>query len=435
MAYHQGLDLKSRSQPAPQGGGHEKIDLYWVPAQGGTFRSNVSETDYALDLGEGIQITESKGHPWSNRKSKRQSGDIGGDFFTTRSYIEGELSSANISNLRYPLNQFFEYHYNFNGNLVPFDGPYVPDSGGVSAYPEGIHSSPNELDEYGTTAIARCAPGSSAADLLTAIMETIKDGLPHLVGSQTWRDRTVTAKNASSEFLNVEFGWLPLVNDITEFTSAVTHAQELIAQYERDAGRVVRRRYAFPTEESSSTEVIKENWYPQGSSMSPSPGEDDPVSLVRKTSKEVDRWFSGAFTYYLPTDYDSRKAMDRYALFARRITGLELNPNTLWELAPWSWAVDWFSNAGDVVSNVNRFASGNLYLHYGYIMERSIVKHTYSTAPTTFHGQSVPGTELTYVTETKVRKRANPFGFGVTWDGLSPLQAAIAAAVGMSRGR
>jgi hypothetical protein len=34
---------------------------------------------------------------------------------------------------------------------------------------------------------------------------------------------------------------------------------------------------------------------------------------------------------------------------------------------------------------------------------------------------------------TKRRTEANPFGFGVSWKGLSPFQLSIAAALGISR--
>jgi hypothetical protein len=73
-------------------------------------------------------------------------------------------------------------------------------------------------------------------------------------------------------------------------------------------------------------------------------------------------------------------------------------------------------------------------MRYGYMMEHSINKVTYSY-------EAIPGTyvqkpsipDLAFVTETKLRQKANPFGFGVSWDGLSPLQLAITAALGLSR--
>jgi hypothetical protein len=126
--------------------------------------------------------------------------------------------------------------------------------------------------------------------------------------------------------------------------------------------------------------------------------------------------------------------MERNALAAKRVFGAELTPETLWELTPWSWAIDWFSNAQDVIHNLNAMKIYGLVLRYGYMMEHSINKVTYSY-------EAIPGTyvqkpdvsDLSFVTETKLRQKANPFGFGVSWDGLSPLQLAITAALGLSR--
>jgi hypothetical protein len=114
--------------------------------------------------------------------------------------------------------------------------------------------------------------------------------------------------------------------------------------------------------------------------------------------------------------------------------GLDPSPDTVWNLAPWSWAADWFTNAGDVVSNLSDFASGGLVMAYGYMMEHSSVTDSYRLAD---HTGLIPmmgkPRSLDVVTETKLRIRANPFGFGVAWDGLSPFQLSILAALGLSR--
>jgi hypothetical protein len=39
---------------------------------------------------------------------------------------------------------------------------------------------------------------------------------------------------------------------------------------------------------------------------------------------------------------------------------------------------------------------------------------------------------FTLVSETKVRRKATPFGFGLTWNGFNAVQLAIAAALGIS---
>jgi hypothetical protein len=126
----------------------------------------------------------------------------------------------------------------------------------------------------------------------------------------------------------------------------------------------------------------------------------------------------------------------RIALLADRI-GLSPTPDTIWNLAPWSWAIDWFSNTGDVISNVTDFATQGLVMHYGYVMEHSIVERTYYQPISGYliDRKPVAAGPLSLVTETKVRRQANPFGFGVSWEGLSTFQASILAALGISRRR
>jgi hypothetical protein len=129
--------------------------------------------------------------------------------------------------------------------------------------------------------------------------------------------------------------------------------------------------------------------------------------------------------------------MSRDALLAKEILGVDLDLEVIWNLSPWSWAVDWFSNAGDVISNVNSMVEDGLIMRYGYIMETTMVSDTYTRKyqDQFYNGQGKCDSFVTLVTETKIRRRANPFGFGLTWDGLSTFQKSIIAALGISKGR
>jgi hypothetical protein len=125
--------------------------------------------------------------------------------------------------------------------------------------------------------------------------------------------------------------------------------------------------------------------------------------------------------------------VERAALFAKRI-GADLSPETLWNLTPWSWAVDWFSNAGDVISNVDSFQIDGQVMAWGYIMEHTVHRVTYTyKGGTNVDGSPLVVSPVTLVTETKVRRRANPYGFGVSWNDLSPFQISILTALGISR--
>jgi len=268
------------------------------------------------------------------------------------------------------------------------------------------------------------------------------------LGKSTWEERTRQAQDvgrsanlAGNEFLNAEFGVLPLVSDVHDFVKTVIRMDKLLQQYIRDNGQVVRRRYSFPPSSTvvdttmrtdalprfgvnAGANVLDYNKRPRG-------------SIVRSRETTVSRWFSGAFVYHLPWSF----FQDLYTPFAadfqtaRRLFGLELTPDVLWELTPWSWAVDWFSNAGDVIHNIGAWANGGLVMKYGYIMEHSLVRDTYTyVGPTNIIGGSYARPHPMILTsEAKVRRVANPFGFGLSMNSLTGVQKSILAALGLTR--
>jgi len=123
-----------------------------------------------------------------------------------------------------------------------------------------------------------------------------------------------------------------------------------------------------------------------------------------------------------------------HATRAIDVLGLDLDLEVLWNAAPWSWAVDWFSNTGDLIHNMNRWSTDGLVLKYGYIMEHSVVRDKYTfVGPTGMKPVSTYPPSVTLVTETKIRRRATPFGFGLTLSGFTNQQKAIVAALGISR--
>jgi hypothetical protein len=318
---------------------------------------------------------------------------------------------------------------------------YHPRTLGKTDFPPSIHSSTSALNAAGTTAIARCAPGNPPAEAATFLGEIVKDGFPSIPIIRSWEQRTKAAQALGSEYLNAVFGWLPMINDIDKMSETIRHANKVLAQYERDAGKQVRRRYEFPIE-TSREEIVLSN------SAGPAYVNGTFFYSLGKLTKIVEtyrrKYFSGAFTYHLPTDYDSRNALDRVELLSK-LLGAEVSPDTVWNLLPWSWAIDWVTNAGDVVNNLSQVANQGLVMRYGYMMEHTIVSHTYKLEGLVLNGPTVSGiatrggpfdtNTISYVTETKQRVRANPFGFGLTWDGLSPFQASIAAALGLTHRR
>jgi hypothetical protein len=377
---------------------------------------------------KGRQVTVSEGHPFKSRP-KGFRGDIGGDFFTQREYVEGlsQVSDAQVA-IGSPVSTYRKHDY--HGPIFPIN----PASGPNWSNLPQQYSSNTTIDAVGATAVKACKPTNSVANAATFLGELVKDGIPHLAGHAVWKDRTLSARNASQEFLNSEFGWKPLVSDVRSFAYAVRHADTVLKQYERDAGKIVRRHYSFPTTTQRTLDPPSESSYEYMNPLNSDFQNPSAWAGFQKSTETIQRrWFSGAFTYHLPTGLDSRSKMGRFALYADKLLGTSLTPEVLWNLAPWSWAVDWFSNTGDVVSNISDWATDGLVMQWGYMMEHTIERVTYTSTKSGFRNPKTRATPLSFVRETKIRRRANPFGFGVSWNGLSPLQTLIATAIGLTR--
>lgn len=409
----------------------------WLDFQAGLWTTDFS--DKYRSKYYGVQETTSEGHPF--RKNKNLVWDVGGPFTTAKhtqevpdpiwNSLKSVVRSGNSSGT----------YTVFNGNLLAINPDLVN-------YPSKQDSSDAVLNAKGATAVARCSPVNPVANLATGLGELAKDGIPSIPGIRTWEVKALAAKNAGHEFLNIVFGWTPLINDIKATAKAVRLAQTVLRQYERDAGKVVRRNYAFDIEETSTGPVtLSTNGGPYSGVIDGGAFDGQSRNLsdilgagkLEKRSKTVRRiWFSGAFTYHLPTGYNSRKALDRATAEANRVFGLDLTPEVLWNLAPWSWALDWVANAGDVIKNVSQHTQYGLIMRYGYIMENTISMDTYTWTQTTpgVNQTTVPlAAPVHAITNVKKRRGANPFGFGLTWDGLSTTQKAIAAALGLTHSR
>jgi hypothetical protein len=157
-----------------------------------------------------------------------------------------------------------------------------------------------------------------------------------------------------------------------------------------------------------------------------------PVTLT--STKKTEWWFSGAFTYFVETDSSVLNKLERFEQLGNKLLGTRLTPDVLWNLAPWSWLIDWFTTVGDSLSNVVSFQNDGLVMPYGYAMRRTRIT-TVAQSRLVFRG--TPEKELltfrnTFVVDQKERVRATPYGFGLNLGSLNPRQWAILASLGLT---
>lgn len=315
-----------------------------------------------------------------------------------------------------------DFHFGkFQGSnpRLGYNGPTLPwRTTGVTAYSIGTAPTDSSYNSDGAKAIAATEPTNPVFDMSTFIGETLQDGLPHMAGASVWKDQTLRAKQAGSEYLNYQFGWLPFVSDLRDFAYAVKHSTEILKNHVDHANIKIRRNLEFFKDYQSKGD---DNVYFIDTANNSSIGSARTYTTATRTER---KWFAGEYIYYIPLDNSTISRIRRYHALAHKLLGVDLTPDTVWNIAPWSWAADWKTDMGAVVHNISAFGNDSLVLHYGYVM------HSLSSVITWDAGK---WGRATIATQRLRRVAANPYGFGVSEGGLSVRQLSILAALGVSR--
>jgi hypothetical protein len=250
------------------------------------------------------------------------------------------------------------------------------------------------------------------------------------VGLETWRSRSLTARNAGSEYLNVEFGWKPLLSDARKFYEANKKADRTLANLQHGSGSLTRRRYDVePATTSVTTEVLSTNAFPVPTGPTALYGVPGRRTKVTTTSQR--KWFSGAFTYHV--DIEQQRGFLRELDKLKFVYGANVTPELFWNLTPWSWLSDWKLNTGTVLHNLSAFSQDGLVLRWGYVMEESIISVTYALSGGKFSNGQPTDCRQTFTSIRRSRMKATPFGFGLNPASFTSRQWSILAALGATR--
>jgi len=345
------------------------------------------------------------------------------------------------------------------GTWVAYNGPIWPGVWPSGTLPNGTfkYMDPPDLGWYGPRAISATTPTNPSADVATALTELYREGFPSMPSSTIRKEARAESKRqgnlstgrrasgaAGSEYLNVEFGWRPLVRDLRRVASAVKDSQRILKQHKRNSGKSIRRQYTFPLETTFTKEpdVLGILMSSSGSTAWRSSFEGENCSGQMSETIETERevYFSGAYTYSVGIDGDSPMGpVERFEQKANLLLGTRITPEVVWNVAPWSWLADWRVNIGENISNATALASDGLVMRYGYLMVKSTVRHTYTLlGPRHINLSTGVSTRVPYsisfVTVTKERMRASPFGFGSNPASFTGRQWAILASLGMTKG-
>lgn len=351
--------------------------------------------------------------------------DNGHDFHTTKTWSNASWFNISGTGVNW-----------INGNLFPFGqvAPVVPVF---------------DQNYYGNKAIANCAPTRPTASIYSLVQDVVEtrlllDGfgsnrtvwVPNLFSSYNkWlKGREPLVKAVSRSYIETTFGWEPFIRDIIELANAVIHSVDIIQQMQRDNGRMIRRKYYFdPIHTTSVTTRSNSVAFGSGDSTANSIIGSVVTGIgggVSSSSSDQRIWFKGAFTYYLKAGNGLNERLERYSSYAQKLLGVRLTPDVVWNLAPWTWLVDWNVDVSSALQAANIVQHDGLVVEYGYLMRETkmSVKDTLN-ATTTLGGQHIDLYRGQFL-HRKERIRSTPFGFGVNPNSFNEEQWAILAALG-----
>jgi hypothetical protein len=298
-----------------------------------------------------------------------------------------------------------------------------------------------DVNFWGNRAIARSAPTAPRANTLQTAAELIREGisLPGAAFAQALASRTGLLRSVGSEYLNIEFGWKPLISDLQAILKSVVSSSQQFGNLKSRSGMFTRRRRVLKDEVThtpdgnvsaslnANGDFISQRM--MGTSNSTTT-QFLPASMFRELHDKV--WFSGSFTYFLAPDEGLISRMRRYEQLANQLLGLRLTPAVLWELTPWSWLVDWFVDVQSALQAATLLSSDGLVLRYGYLMRTSVQRKTLYMPVRLPNGVTVIFGRRSEVI-SKARYRATPFGFGLNPNSFTARQWAILGALALSK--
>lgn len=377
---------------------------WWMDYQSMKRRAAASDPDFDTSL-----LREDKGHTW----------------FFEQLEVQGLVDATFKATLgeSYQLRNVLPYRSN-----SPVTWAQLPTS---------------SIESWAALQYGRVAPVVSEFSLSTFLGE-LREGLPRLIPDFIHRAQTM--KGLGSDYLNLEFGWKPLISDLQGLAESLLQASFGLF---RPMGANHRRRdrdeiITFSREDFTSgnmqclvgrhASLSQYNPYSTTSTGFHATGAVAQGSQVNRSS--VKQWVEGEFVYIPKAGFDPKNFLDRFETLA----SVDLTPAVLWELSPWSWLVDWAGQIGSSLSAMEAGLSNRVLSTYFYGMEDTTASTTQGLI-VTGNQSGVSWTGPRNLTSKIVRRRrrrirANPFGYtGSSSTTLTGSQMAILGALGLTRSK
>lgn len=328
-----------------------------------------------------------------------------------------------------PLGGVFYYHPVLK-RLVTSGTPY---RGIYRLAPKWIEECPASLmtqcEGYGPEAWNKFKPGRPDVGIAQFIAE-LKDIKGMVLDFRKYVDFVRNMRRIGKNYLAIQFGWRPFLHDLWDWYQSIRKIDQRIAKLRKLNGQWHRRGGTLFRDEDTTSKTGTDNIITPGNWLTAKGWTVDTTTSTRC-------WFKGSFRYYIPGLDDPKWGRLRAH---QEIWDLYITPELLWELFPWSWLADWFSNVGPIISNLSSQLLDNVAARYAYVMLQTTKDVIWRCDAINRYTSEYnkPKTnpvhcEAHFKLEQKTRAEASPFGFNLTWEGLSPYQMSILTALGISR--
>jgi hypothetical protein len=236
--------------------------------------------------------------------------------------------------------------------------------------------------ELGSTLRMFASPFKSIVQLTNKHINRLEKLRRGLKGSRS-KKKEDWAKIVGSTYLEYSFGLIPLISDVKDIA-------ETLARWEHEAEEILppRSKIVSRGETEASETVIQPNQRPN-SQMSASFN----VHIKKKTNVRVQ--YVCGLKRSLAADFGSN---------ARLIQLSGFDPSNwvpaIWEAVPWSWLVDYFSNASNVLESAFTSTAQVSWV------SKTVSQRTYETRTCS------NGIDFNTTLYARVSLLANPHGFG-----------------------
>lgn len=241
-----------------------------------------------------------------------------------------------VSGNRKGQNDFYStsYENDFDGlsGTEPVGGPraelrgWPPDLADSLVEPLTLPD-PEDLSNY--TILSRTSLSKPLVDMPVFLKELRE--LPKMV---KLAGNSVGEKAASAN-LSWQFGWKPLLSDLSKLMDFQSHVDKRVAEIQSMAQNGgISRQCRGETKSVTASGSITVNGYPSV------------TGTFTKTSS-YRRWYSARWK---PRSLPNLEPSALRNQAVRALLGADVSPATIWEATPWSWLVDWFGDVGDYLS-------------------------------------------------------------------------------------